>query len=78
MNPNPFLGVIYHWTGGLSAASCYLPFRTIKHWSWEIYWLLQGVFSWIIAPAIVAALLVPGWFCFALAGVAALSFTFRR
>jgi len=62
VNPNPFLGVIYHWTGGLSAASCYLPFRAIKHWSWEIYWLLQGVFSWIIAPAIFAALLVPGWF----------------
>ena len=61
MNPNPFLGVIYHWTGGASAASCYLPFRAIKHWSWEIYWLLQGVFSWIIAPSIFAALLVPGW-----------------
>jgi L-rhamnose-H+ transport protein len=62
LNPNPFLGVLYHWTGGLSAASCYLPFRAIRHWSWEIYWLLQGVFSWIIAPPIFAALLVPGWF----------------
>ncbi len=61
MNPNPLLGVLYHWTGGLSAASCYLPFRGIRHWSWEIYWLLQGVFSWIVAPAVVATLLVPGW-----------------
>jgi L-rhamnose-H+ transport protein len=60
LNPNPFLGVLYHWTGGLSAASCYLPFRGIKRWSWEIYWLVQGFFSWIVVPAIFAAVLVPG------------------
>ena len=57
---NPFLGVFYHWTGGLSAASCYLPFRGIRRWPWEIYWLIQGIFSWIIAPAIFSAMLVPG------------------
>lgn len=62
MDPNPFLGVLYHWTGGLSAASCYLPFRGIRRWSWEIYWIVQGVFSWLIAPAIFAAVLVPGGF----------------
>ena len=61
MNPNPFLGVLYHWSGGLSAASCYLPFRAIRRWSWEVYWLLQGVFSWIIVPPIFASILVPGW-----------------
>ena len=59
MNPNPFLGVLYHWTGGLSAASCYLPFRGIRRWSWEIYWLVQGCFSWIVAPLLFAGLLVP-------------------
>ncbi|QHN02963.1 rhamnose/proton symporter RhaT [Granulicella sp. WH15] len=59
MNPNPFLGVLFHWTGGLSAASCYLPFRGIRQWSWEIYWLVQGCFSWIVAPLLLAALLVP-------------------
>lgn len=60
MHPNPFLGLIYHWTGGLSAASCYLPFRGIKRWSWEIYWFIQGCFSWIIAPALLGLALVPG------------------
>lgn len=59
MNPNPFLGLLYHWTGGLSAASCYLPFRGIKRWSWEIYWLVQGCFSWLVAPLLFAGLLVP-------------------
>ncbi len=60
MNPEPLLGVLYHWAGGLSAASCYLPFRSIRRWPWEIYWLVQGVFSWIVAPALFAAVLVPG------------------
>lgn len=59
MPPNPFLGLLYHWTGGLSAASCYVPFRGIRRWSWEVYWLLQGCFAWIIAPPILAIALVP-------------------
>jgi L-rhamnose-H+ transport protein len=57
---NPFIGVFYHWLGGLASASCYLPFRGIKRWSWEVYWLVQGTFSWIFAPLIMASLLVPG------------------
>ena len=60
MNPQPFLGVLFHWAGGLSAASCYLPFRGIRRWPWEIYWLVQGVFSWLVAPLLFAAILVPG------------------
>ena len=46
--------------GGLSSGSCYLPFRGIKRWAWETYWLLQGVVSWIVAPILVGLLLVPG------------------
>jgi L-rhamnose-H+ transport protein len=53
------MGVVYHWLGGLASASCYLPFRGIKRWSWETYWLVQGTFSWIFAPLLVASLLVP-------------------
>jgi L-rhamnose-H+ transport protein len=56
---NPLLGVVYHWLGGLASASCYLPFRGIKRWSWETYWLVQGTFSWILAPILIASLLVP-------------------
>ena len=59
MGPNPFLGVLYHWTGGLASASCYLPFRSISKWSWETYWLIQGFFSFLLAPIIAAFLLVP-------------------
>ena len=62
MGVNPFIGVLYHWLGGLASASCYLPFRGIKRWSWEVYWLVQGTFSWIFAPLLMAWLLVPGIF----------------
>ena len=62
LNPNPFLGVLFHWTGGLSAASCYLPFRGVRQWKWEVYWILQGCFSWIVAPALFAWFFVPDAF----------------
>jgi L-rhamnose-H+ transport protein len=53
---NPLLGVIFHWLGGLSSASFYVPYRRIQRWSWEIFWLTGGVFSWIVAPWIFASL----------------------
>ena len=57
--PNPLIGVLYHWLGGLSSASFYVPYRGIKRWNWEIFWLTGGVFSWLVMPWVMAALLVP-------------------
>lgn len=57
MVPNPALGVVYHWLGGLASGSFYVPYRAVRRWSWETYWLVGGIFSWIIAPWIVALLL---------------------
>src|SRR3954452_6648901 len=59
MTPNPVLGVIYHWLGGLASGSFYLPYRGVKRWSWETYWLVGGGFSWIFAPWLFSTLLVP-------------------
>ena len=56
MNPNPLMGVLFHWLGGLSSASFYVPYRRIRGWSWEIFWLTGGIFSWLIAPWVVASL----------------------
>ena len=50
MTPNPVLGVFFHWLGGLAAASFYVPYRNVKRWSWETYWLIGGIFSWILVP----------------------------
>jgi len=50
MIPNPSLGVLFHWLGGLASASFYVPYRGVKSWAWETYWLVGGSFSWIIVP----------------------------
>ena len=57
---NPFLGVGLHSVGGLAAGSFYVPFRKVKEWAWESYWLIQGVFAWIIMPWVAAFLTCPG------------------
>ncbi len=62
MGTNPFIGVIYHWIGGFASATNFIPFRGIKRWSWEIYWLIQGFAAWIVAPLVLAGLLVPHLF----------------
>ncbi len=54
---NPFLGVFFHWLGGLASGSFYVPYRGVKKWSWETYWLVGGVFSWIICPWLLAGLM---------------------
>src|SRR5512140_1727632 len=57
MTPNPFLGVSFHWLGGLAAGSFYVPYRGVKAWAWETYWLVGGFFAWIICPSVLAAIL---------------------
>ncbi|MGC6401102.1 L-rhamnose/proton symporter RhaT [Sphingomonas sp. FW199] len=52
---NPLLGVLFHWLGGLASASFYVPYRSVRRWSWEIYWLTGGLFSWAIAPWLFAS-----------------------
>lgn len=53
---NPLTGVVFHWLGGLSSASFYVPYKRIRGWSWEIFWIVGGVFSWLVAPWLFAAL----------------------
>jgi L-rhamnose-H+ transport protein len=55
MTPHPLLGVFFHWVGGFAAASFYVPYRAVRGWSWEVFWLIGGIFSWILAPWIFAA-----------------------
>jgi L-rhamnose-H+ transport protein len=59
MTGNPFLGVFFHWLGGLASGSFYVPYRGVKRWAWETYWLAGGFFSWIIAPWVLGLLMTP-------------------
>jgi L-rhamnose-H+ transport protein len=56
---NPFVGLIYHWIGGFASATNFIPFRQIRRWSWEVYWIIQGFAAWIVAPVVLASIFVP-------------------
>ncbi len=55
------LGVIFHFIGGFASGSFYIPFKKVKGWSWESYWIIGGVFSWLIVPPLAAWLTLPGF-----------------
>lgn len=57
-----FWGVVLHAIGGFASGSFYLPYRKVKGWAWESYWLVGGLFSWIAAPIILGSLTVPNLF----------------
>jgi len=58
---NAILGVIFHFLGGFASGSFYMAFKKVKKWSWESYWLVGGLFSWLIVPPLAAFLTIPGF-----------------
>ncbi|MBA4196221.1 MAG: L-rhamnose/proton symporter RhaT [Chitinophaga sp.] len=55
-------GVIFHFIGGFASGSFYMPFKKVKGWSWESFWIIGGLFSWLIVPPLAAALTIPDFF----------------
>ncbi|MEO5682326.1 MAG: L-rhamnose/proton symporter RhaT [Chitinophagaceae bacterium] len=55
------LGVIFHFIGGFASGSFYMPYKKVKGWSWESFWIVGGLFSWLIVPPIAAWLTIPGF-----------------
>ena len=55
------LGVIFHFIGGFASGSFYIPYKKVKGWHWESYWIVGGLFSWLIVPPIAAWLTIPGF-----------------
>jgi L-rhamnose-H+ transport protein len=53
------IGILLIAIGSMGAASFYVPFKKVKQWSWESYWISQGVAAWLIAPWVFALLTVP-------------------
>ena len=53
------LGLLIIAIGAFCQSSCYVPINKIRSWSWESYWLMQGVFAWLVFPLLGAALAVP-------------------
>lgn len=53
------LGLLIIAIGAFCQSSCYVPINKIKDWSWESYWIVQGVFAWLLLPLLGAWLAVP-------------------
>ena len=56
---NLILGLLIIAVGAFCQSSSYVPINKIKSWSWESYWIVQGVFAWLLFPLLGALLAVP-------------------
>ena len=45
-----FIGLLIIAIGAFCQSSSYVPINKIKAWSWESYWIVQGVFAWLLFP----------------------------
>jgi L-rhamnose-H+ transport protein len=55
------LGVIFHFIGGFASGSFYMPYKKVRGWHWENYWIIGGLFSWLIVPPLAAWITIPGF-----------------
>lgn len=55
------LGVLFHFIGGFASGSFYIPYKKVRGWSWESYWIVGGLFSWLVVPFVAALLTVPAF-----------------
>lgn len=53
------VGLLIIALGAFCQSSCYVPINKIRDWSWESYWIVQGVFAWLVFPFLGALLAVP-------------------
>lgn len=52
------LGLLIITIGSIGVSSSYIPINKIKEWSWENFWMVQGIFAWIVFPFLGALLAV--------------------
>ena len=55
------LGIIFHFLGGFASGSFYIPYKKVKGWAWESYWIVGGLCSWLIVPPMAAYLTIPNF-----------------
>lgn len=53
------LGLLFHFIGGFASGSFYIPYKQVRGWAWETYWLTGGFFSWLIVPFVAAWFTIP-------------------
>lgn len=53
------LGLLIIAIGSFCQSSSYVPIKKVRDWSWESFWLVQGIFAWLVFPFLGALLAVP-------------------
>ncbi|MDR3119327.1 MAG: L-rhamnose/proton symporter RhaT [Mediterranea sp.] len=53
------IGLLIIAIGSFGQSSSYVPINKVKAWSWESFWLTQGLFAWLVFPFLGALLAVP-------------------
>lgn len=56
---NTLIGLLIIAIGSFGQSSSYVPINKVKNWSWESFWLVQGIFAWLIFPLLGALLAIP-------------------
>ena len=56
---NTLIGLLIIAVGSFGQSSSYVPIKKVKEWSWESFWLTQGIFAWLVFPLLGALLAVP-------------------
>lgn len=56
---NTLIGLLIIAIGSFGQSSSYVPINKVKNWSWESFWLIQGIFAWLVFPLLGALLAVP-------------------
>ncbi|NDV93982.1 L-rhamnose/proton symporter RhaT [Dysgonomonas sp. 521] len=56
---NTIIGLIIIAIGSLGQSSSYVPINKVKNWSWECFWLIQGIFAWLLFPLLGALIALP-------------------
>ena len=53
------LGLLIIAIGSFGQSSSYVPINKVKNWAWESFWIVQGIFAWLVFPLLGALLGVP-------------------
>lgn len=56
---NTIIGLVIIAIGSLGQSSSYVPINKVKNWSWECFWLIQGIFAWLVFPFVGALIAMP-------------------
>ena len=56
---NTLIGLLIIAIGSFGQSSSYVPINKVKNWSWESFWLVQGIFAWLGFPLLGALLAIP-------------------